>query len=73
MIGEWKKLNPETPRSGSYNIFRKSILNFIRPSAIKVYNINDAIGIKLITRLCLLFSHLREHKFKYSDILGFTF
>ena len=66
IIGEWNKLNPEIRRSGSYNIFRKSILNFIRPSASKVYNINDAIGIKLITRLRLDFSHLREHKFKHN-------
>ena len=42
------------------------ILNFIRPSASKVYNINDAIGIKLITRLRLGFSHLCEHKFKHN-------
>ena len=67
VIGEWNKLlNPEIRRSGSYNIFRKSILNFIRPSASKVYNINDTIGIKLITRLRLGFSHLREHKFKHN-------
>ena len=64
VIGEWNKLNPEIRRSGSYNIFWKSILNFIRASASKVYNINDAIGIKLITRLRLGFSHLRKHKFK---------
>ena len=30
VIGESNKLNPETRRSGSYNIFRKSILNFIQ-------------------------------------------
>ena len=67
VIGEWNKLNPEIRRSGSYNIFRKSILNFIRPSESKVCNnINDAIGIKLITRLRLGFSHLREHKFKHN-------
>ena len=54
VIGEWNKLlNPEIRRSGGYNIFRKSILNFIRPSASKVYNINDTIGIKLITTLRL--------------------
>ena len=66
VIGEWNKLNPEIRRSGSQNIFRKSTLNFIRPSASKFYNINDAIGIKLITRLRLGFSHLREHKFKHN-------
>ena len=41
-------------------------LNFIRTSASKVYNVNDAISIKLITRLLLDFSHLREHKFKHN-------
>ena len=60
------KLSPVTQRSGSYNIFRKSLLNFIRPSASNVYNINDTIGIKLITRLRLGFSHLRERKFKHN-------
>ena len=66
VIGEWNKLNPEIRSSGSYNIFRKSLLNFIRPSASKVCNINDTISIELITRLRLGFSHLREHKFKHS-------
>ena len=58
------KLNPEIRRSGSYNIFWKSILNFIQPSTSKVYNINDATSFKLIPRLSLRFSHLLEHKFK---------
>ena len=66
VIGEWSKLNPEIRRSGNYNIFRKSILNFIRPSASKVFDINHTIGIKLIIRLRLGFSHLLEHKFKYN-------
>ena len=65
VIGEWNKLNPEVRRSGNcYNTFRKSILNFIRPGVSKVYDINDAIGIKLITRLRSSFSHLREHRFE---------
>ena len=66
VIGEWSKLNPEIRRSASYNIFRKSLLNFTRPRESKVYNINDTIGINLITRLRLGFSHLREHKFKHN-------
>ena len=39
------------------------LVNFIQPSASKPYNISD---IKLITRLRLGFSHLREHKFKHN-------
>ena len=42
------------------------MLNFIQVNSSKVYNINDAVGIKLITRLRLGFSHLRERKFKYN-------
>ena len=61
VIGEWNKLNPEIRRCGSYSIFWKSILIFIRPSASKIYIINVGIDIKLITRLRLGFSHLREH------------
>ena len=43
VISEWNILDPEIRRSDSYNIFWKLILNFIRPSASKVYNINDAM------------------------------
>ena len=56
----------ENRRFGSCNLFRKSLLNFIRPSTSKVYNINATVGIKLITRLRLGFSHLREHKLKHN-------
>ena len=56
---------PEIRWTGSYNIFRKSILNFIRPRASKDYNVNYGISIKFITRLNLGFSHLHEHRFKH--------
>ena len=65
-IGQWNKLNPAIRRPGSYNIFWKSILNFIRRSASNIYNIINAFGIKLRTRLRLGFSHLRENKFKHN-------
>ena len=43
MLGEWNKLNTGIRTSVCYNMFRKSVLSFIRPSASKVYNINDTI------------------------------
>ena len=61
-----EQAKPWNSKAVSYNVFQRSILNFTRPSASKVYNINDAIGIKLITRLRLGFSHLREHKLKHN-------
>ena len=52
--------------SSSLNIFRKSILKFMTPSTNSLFNCHNPKGIKLITRLRLGLSHLREHKFKHS-------
>ena len=52
--------------SSSFNIFRKSILKFIRPSANSFFNRHNPKGIKFITRLQLGLSQLCEHKFDHS-------
>ena len=54
------------PKTESLNIFKKNILKFIRPSQNRVYNCHNPKGIKLLTRLKVGLSHLREHKFKHS-------
>ena len=41
-------------------------MNFIRPSPSNVFNCNNYKGIRLITRLRVGMSHLREHKFKHN-------
>ena len=48
------------------------LLMFVRPAQRKIFNINDSIGVKLLTRLRLGSSHLREHKFTHGfrDILN---
>ena len=50
----------------------KIVLKFIRPAQRKTFNINDSVGVKLLTRLRLGFRHLREHKFRHDfrDILN---
>ena len=40
-------------------------LKFIRPVERKILNVNDPFEIKMLTRLRLGFSHLREHKFRH--------
>ena len=45
--------------------FKKSILQFIRPSPSSTYNSFSNKGIKHVTRLRLGLSHLRDHKFKH--------
>ena len=56
----------QTPILETISAFKEKILNFIRPSPNSVFDIRNPKGIKLITRLRLGLSHLREHKFKHS-------
>ena len=63
---EWNKLDPSLQNSASYNVFKNSILKFIRPSPNKIVQCHNPKGIKLVTRLRLGLSHLWEHKFKHS-------
>ena len=62
---EWNKLDLNIRSSESLNIFKKSLLKFIRPSGSSVFNCHNLRGAKLLTRLRLGLSHLREHKIKH--------
>ena len=66
-IIESNKFDPIIRNSTSFNIFTKSILEFIRPSANSFLNSHNHKGIKFITRLLLGLSHLWERKFKHSS------
>ena len=52
--------------SNSFVDFKNSILKFIRSSPSNVFNCNNYKGVRLITRLCVGMSHLREQKFKHN-------
>ena len=65
-INEWNKLDPDIRNLDSHEMFRKKLLNFIRPSEKSIFNIYDPQGSKLLNRLRLGFSHLREHKFRHN-------
>ena len=47
-------------------MFRKKLLNFIRPSEKGIFCIYDPQGSKLLNRLRLGLSHLREHNFRHN-------
>ena len=47
-------------------IFKKHLLSFSRPNSNNVFNINNLLELKLLTRLRIGFSHLKEHKFKHN-------
>ena len=62
-VKEWNK---EIRNSESYSIFKKSLLKFIRTIPNSVFGVADIYGIKLLTRLSVGLSHLREHKFRHN-------
>ena len=63
---EWKNLDSNLRNSENFGIFKNNILKFIRPKPNNFFNCCNLKGIRLITRLRLELSHLREHKFKYN-------
>ena len=72
VIYEWNKVDPDTHNSASFNLFCNTLLKFITSAQRKTYNINDSVGVKLLTRLRLGFSHFHEDKFRHGfrDILN---
>ena len=70
-INEWNKLNPEITLIKSLNNFRHTLLKSIKPIPNNIFGACDPHGLKLLTRLRVGLSHLRDHKFKhgFNDIL----
>ena len=63
---EWNKLDTNICNSTSLNQFKARVLEFIRPKPNSIFNVSNHVGIKLLTRLRVGFSHLREHKFRHN-------
>ena len=70
-INEWNNLTVEIRNAKSINIFKKSIINEKQENSL--FSVYDPLGVKLLTRLRLQFSHLNEHKFRhgFSDTINF--
>ena len=62
---EWNKFDLNIRNSESLNFLKNSLLKFIGPSGNSVFKCHNPRGVKLLTRLRLGVSHLREHKFKH--------
>ena len=65
-MSKWNNLYKSIRSSESFALFKKSILQFTRPTPDRTFNCHNSNGIKLITRLRLGLSHLRDHKFKHN-------
>ena len=59
-------MDPPVRCAESHSLFGKKPLEFIRPIGNSTCRIHNPIGIKLLNRLRVGFSHLREHKFRHN-------
>ena len=64
-IIEWNKLDSNIRCSPSYKLFRKRILDFIRPHPNSIFNAPNFLGSAYRIRLSFGLIHLREHKFRH--------
>ena len=62
-VSEWNNLATEIRNAKSINIFKKLVLKENKENSL--FSIYDPLGVKLLTRLRLQFSHLNEHKFRH--------
>ena len=71
VINEWYKRDPNICSSSNYHIFGNTLLKFIRPIEMIIFDINDPFG-KVLKRLRLGFGKFREHKFRqgFKDTLN---
>ena len=58
-------IDPNLRNSKGISVFKEKLLTFIQPSPNCLLKIHNPKEIKLITRLRLGLSHLREYKFKH--------
>ena len=63
---KWNELDPAIKNIKTLPLFKKALLEFIRPSAAHVFDVSDHSGLKLLSRLRLRLSHLNEHKFRHN-------
>ena len=65
-IFEWNRSNRQIRQSLTLVTFRNSLLKIGQPTPRPVCNIHNPNGLKLLTRLRLVLSHLNEHKYNHN-------
>ena len=65
-LKDWFSLDESIRNSETMSTFKNKLLSFIRPVQNNIFNIFDPIGLKFLTCLRLGFSHLNEHRFRYT-------
>ena len=65
-IIEWKKLDSNICTSPSCSLFKKKILEFIRPHPNNIFNVPKSLGLTYFTRLSVVLSPLLDQKFRHN-------
>ena len=65
-IVEWNKLDANLKNAKFYMCFGTSLLKIVRPVQNSVFKIFNPLGIKFLTRLRLILSHLNDYKFEHN-------
>ena len=65
-IKEWQNLSEEAKSKPSVQSFKKYLNDFKRPAGNSVFAIRDKFGIKLLTKIRVNFSDLRDHRFNHN-------
>ena len=66
VITERKKLDINIKSMMSYTAFKNALLSFIRPKHVDEFVIHNPIGLQLLMRLRLRFSHLNERNARHN-------
>ena len=65
-MNEWRGLSQEIKDKTSVKAFKESLYKFRRPVGPSLFGINDRWGIRLLTKIRVDFSDLRDHRFNHN-------
>ena len=65
-VREWNKLKNTIRDAESVKQFKSMLKNFFSLNQRSLFLIHDPVGVEILTRLRLQFSHLNEHKFRHN-------
>ena len=65
-VREWNKLDNTIRDAESIKQFKSMLKNFFSLNQRSLFSIHDPVGVKLLTRLWLQFSHLNKHMFRHN-------
>ena len=66
-VREWNQLDSNIttqPKVSSVSSFKRKLIAIMRPEKRSIFKVSDLNGIKLLSRLRVKFSDVREHKFR---------